>query len=100
MRTWIVVAGFVLVLAAAAAVLLGAAWVSLVAPAVFGVLLVVGTLAERRFYKPLGEGAPGQGWRLTDERFVDPESGVLVCVYHHEGSGERRYVRFPAGPPA
>ncbi len=98
MRIAIVVAGFVLVLAAAGGLLLGAAWVSLLAPLVFGVLMLVGTLAERRFYKPLGNAAPGAGWRLTDERFVDPESGALVSVYYHDRTGERRYVRLPVRP--
>jgi hypothetical protein len=98
MRTAIVVAGFVLVLAAAGGLLLGAAWVSLLTPLLFGVLLVVGTVMERRFYKPLAEGAPGAGWRLTEEWFVDPDTGALLAVYYHDRTGERRYVRLPVRP--
>ena len=54
------------------------------------VLLVI----ERANYKPLLE-APPAGWRASDERFVDPESGRLVTVWSDPGSGRRAYV---AGP--
>lgn len=41
----------------------------------------------------LANGKPGgTGWRPTDERFIDPETGKLVTVWFDASSGERRYV--------
>lgn len=38
-------------------------------------------------------GAPkGAGWRPTDERFIDPETGELVTVWYDPATGDRRYV--------
>jgi hypothetical protein len=100
MRAAIVGIGVVVLLGAALAAGLGAPLPSLIAPGVVGLLMVVGTLAERRIYRKLADGSPGPGWRLTDERFVDPESGDVVSVYYHDRTGERRYVRLPPRPPA
>ena len=58
----------------------------------FGVLLFVGLAFERWRYKPLAERPPGPDWVATDERFIDPETGRLVTVYHHPQTGERRYI--------
>ena len=58
----------------------------------WGVILLLGLVIERWRYKPLGERSPGPEWTATGERFVDPETGKLVAVYYHAGSGERRYV--------
>ena len=39
------------------------------------------------------KGKPASsGWQLTDEKFVDPETGKLVTVWFDPGTGERRYV--------
>jgi hypothetical protein len=67
-----------------------AAWV-----AGWGLILIVGLLFERWRYKPLTGPRPGPDWTLTDERFVDPETGKLVTVYFHAATGERRYVAAP-----
>jgi hypothetical protein len=58
----------------------------------WALVLIVGLLIERWRYKPLAERSPGPDWTVTDERFVDPETGKLVTVYYHPPSGERRYV--------
>ena len=58
----------------------------------WGLILIVGLLIERWRYKPLAQQRPGPDWTVTDERFVDPETGKLVTVYYHPASGERRYV--------
>jgi hypothetical protein len=58
----------------------------------WGLILIVGLLIERWRYKPLAERSPGPDWTITDERFIDPETGKLVTVYYHPPSGERRYV--------
>jgi hypothetical protein len=61
----------------------------------WGLILIVGLVIERWRYKPLAERSPGPDWTLTDERFVDPETGKLVTVYYHPATGERRYVAVP-----
>jgi hypothetical protein len=58
----------------------------------WALVLIVGLSIERWRYKPLAERSPGPDWTATDERFVDPETGKLVTVYFHPGTGERRYV--------
>src|SRR5436189_4661907 len=58
----------------------------------WALILIIGLLIERWRYKPLAERSPGPDWTVTDERFVDPETGKLVTVYYHPASGERRYV--------
>ena len=64
-----------------------AAWL-----AVWALVLVAGLLVERWRYKPLTQSRPGPDWLITDERFVDPETGRLVTVYFHPATGERRYI--------
>ena len=58
-------------------------------PLVFGLLLLLSLVLERR-YKPAqtsGEGRP------TGERFVDPTTGELMEVWYDPATGERSYVR-------
>jgi hypothetical protein len=71
-----------------------------------GVLLVAAVVLERTRYRSLaaeltGHGhGPGGGeparpearFRPTDERFVDPTTGVPMRVYLDPGTGDRRYV--------
>ena len=59
---------------------------------IWGVLLFIGLILERWRYKPLSDASPGLGWAMTDERFVDPETGKTVTVYFNATTGERRYV--------
>ena len=58
----------------------------------WSLLVIVGVAIERWRYKSLADRPPGPNWVETGERFVDPETGKLVAVYHHPGTGERRYV--------
>jgi hypothetical protein len=58
---------------------------------IFGVLMMV-TAALEPVYGHANGKPNGAGWRATDERFVDPETGKLVTVWFAPGSGERRYV--------
>ena len=58
----------------------------------WALVLIIGLMIERWRYKPLAERSPGPDWTVTDERFVDPETGKMVTVYYHPGSGQRRYV--------
>ena len=75
-----------------AALLLGACPPALVF-AVWGVLLIVGTIGERTVYKPMLRKAPGPAWQRTSERFIDPQTGAPVTVYVDGASGERQYVQ-------
>jgi hypothetical protein len=43
--------------------------------------------------KPLRDQKPGEGWRDTGERFIDPETGAKVAVWIEPKTGERMYVR-------
>jgi hypothetical protein len=62
-----------------------------------GLLLVVGLAIERWRYKPLQAERPDPRWLDTGERFVDPESGALVAVYHDPADGGRHYIRVQGG---
>jgi len=62
-------------------------------------LMVAGLLVERGYRSP-GERSLGDGWRATDERFTDPETGKPTRVWYHSASGERRYVADEYGPRA
>ena len=66
-------------------------------PLLFGVLVLLGTLLERRYRPATGRG---KGQR-TDERFVDPVSGELMEVWYDPATGERSYVKVEGGrrPP-
>ena len=71
-----------------------------------GVILIVAALIERLRYRSLAaEGlgdthGPGGGeldvpeprFRPTDERFVDPTTGVQMRVFVDPRTGERRYL--------
>ena len=58
-------------------------------PLVFGLLLLLSVLLERR-YKPIASKAKGAP---TGERFVDPTTGELMEVWYDAGTGERNYVK-------
>jgi hypothetical protein len=60
--------------------------------AVWAAVLLGGVAIERWRYKRLGTTPAGAGWQTTGERFLDPESGLLVTVYFNPTTGERRYV--------
>lgn len=58
---------------------------------IFGLLLMISAALEP-LYGRASSRPVGNGWRATDERFVDPESGKTVTVWFDPESGERRYV--------
>jgi hypothetical protein len=60
--------------------------------AVYAALLLLVLLVERARYKPILSAPPGEAWRETAERFVDPASGKLVAVWEEPASGRRAYV--------
>jgi len=71
-----------------------------------GSVLLAGVILERTRYRSLdaersgaghgpGGGEPGPAearFRPTDERFIDPTTGVPLRVYLDARTGERRYV--------
>ena len=59
----------------------------------WALLLLAGTLFERRRYKRLLTEPPGADWSPTSERFIDPASGAEVMVYFNARTGARSYVR-------
>jgi hypothetical protein len=83
---------------AVAALVVGWAWIEgaraagLLLLGLYAVIVLVLLLIERARYKPILAAPPGAPWRETSERFVDPESGKLVVVWEHPGSGQRAYV--------
>jgi hypothetical protein len=58
---------------------------------IVGALAVITSIFERAYGSPVRPPV-GAGWRATDERFIDPESGQLVRVWFEPDTGERRYV--------
>jgi len=60
---------------------------------IFGFVVVLGVVFERRRYKPILETSPGPGWVPTAERFVDEATGAVVVVHYNPRTGQRAYVR-------
>lgn len=71
-----------------------------------GAVIIVGVMLERTRYRSLhaertGDGPGGGGgetvrpegrFRPTEERFLDPTTGVPLRVWVDPGTGEQRYV--------
>jgi hypothetical protein len=55
-------------------------------------LVVTATAVLERTYGNLVRRPAGRNWRPTDEKFVDPETGLLVTVWYDPATGDRRYV--------
>ncbi|HVC53974.1 MAG TPA: hypothetical protein VND87_18285 [Stellaceae bacterium] len=85
-------AGIALLAAAAVALAVGLPWTIVTWLAVLGLAATLGILCERRGDKPITDGRQGPDWIDTGERFIDPETGKMVSVYHHPRTGQRRYV--------
>ena len=65
---------------------------------VLGALMMI-TAALEPIYGRANGTPQGSGWRPTDERFVDPETGKQVTVWFDPATGERCYVDDTAGRP-
>ncbi|MGH7093370.1 MAG: hypothetical protein ACREFB_07545 [Stellaceae bacterium] len=92
MRRAVLGAGIALLAAAAVALAAGLPWPIAIWLAVLGLAATLGILYERRGGKPISGDRPGPDWVDTGERFVDPETGKMVSVYHHPRTGQRRYI--------
>ena len=60
----------------------------------WGVVLLLAVLFERWRYHGR-TGTDLRDWQVTDERFVDPESGKPMQVLYNARTGERRYEPLP-----
>lgn len=90
------VVGAILLLIAAIALLVGGA-LALFLPQLIigGAFLIVALAIERWRYKPVSNQRPDPRWTDTGERFVDPETSVLIAVYFDADNGERHYLAVP-----
>lgn len=59
---------------------------------VYAAVVFAGIVFERNRYKGVLDVAPA-GFEATDERFVDPTSGVATIVYFNAKTGQRAYVK-------
>lgn len=92
LRRFVLGAGIALLAAAAFALAAGLPWPLALWLAVLGLAATLGILVERRGDQPTADGHPGPDWVDTGERFLDPETGKAVSVFHHPKTGQRRYV--------
>lgn len=93
-RVWALIAGGVI--AVGGALLWGGGGGPIVF--IFGALMMITAALEPVYGRAKGK-PNGAGWRATDERFVDPETGKLVTVWFDPSTGERRYVEDPDQVP-
>ena len=92
LRSFVLAVGIVLLVIGLAALISAKPSVA-IACLVWGGLIVIGILFERRIYKRIANTPPtGPGWTRTDERFVDEKSGKTITVYVKAATGERAYV--------
>jgi hypothetical protein len=68
-----------------------------IAWAVWSALCLAGLVFERVNYKAILDTPPGEGWSVTQERFVDSRSGREVTVWFQAATGKRAYVGAPKG---
>jgi hypothetical protein len=92
LRIALLLLGGIMLAAAGLCALAGCRLAATIPLAVWGTIFAGGVLIERWRYRPLAEGQPGRRWQVTQERFVDPETGRLVTVFLKPETGERRYV--------
>lgn len=65
------------------------AWPGALECAIFGILILVGTLLERHYRSR--RPSSGAAWQSTDERFLDPSTGEFTEVRYNPQTGERSY---------
>lgn len=69
-------------------------WPGAVPLGVLGAIMAVLVLVERRYRGQASQ--PVDGWEPTPEKFLDEDSGQLMQVWYHPGTGQRDYR--PAQP--
>jgi hypothetical protein len=86
-RGWAITAGVLLAVCGVALWASGGGWMLLIV----GAVVIVSVLLEPVYGRATSRPING-GWRPTDEKFVDPESGKLLTVWFDPATGDRRYV--------
>lgn len=67
--------------------------------AIVGLLVLASLLWERRYGRQgRQKSIPHSDWRLTDEKFIDDETGEAVEVWVDPLTGERRYEPLGSHP--
>jgi hypothetical protein len=56
---------------------------------VIGTLLALSVLVERRYRRR--PELPETGWEPTSEKFLDEDTGQVMQVWYHPGTGQRDY---------
>jgi hypothetical protein len=75
---------------------LGRAEPGLISVVLAPALILIGTVFERRYKKPLA-APPGPDWQATPEKFIDPGTAEPLVVYFQPSTGKRVYVRAERG---
>lgn len=66
---------------------------------IVGLLVLASLLYERRYGRQgRQKSVPHSEWQLTDERFIDDETGEAVEVWIDPLTGERRYEPLGSNP--
>lgn len=65
---------------------------------VMGGLIVASVVFEGRYGRQGKKPVDGPNWELTEERFIDDETGEPVEVWMDPRTGERRYEPLSKGP--
>jgi hypothetical protein len=91
LRAFVIGLGVVVLLGATVlAVGIQEAWPAAIQLGILGLLILAGTLLERRYRSR--KSAAGPQWQPTVEKFVDPTTGKLTEVRYNAATGERAYV--------
>ena len=66
-----------------------------IAYVIWGGLLIIGLLSwfiwDKRYRQNVGKDLP-QGYKKTDEVFIDPVDGRRQRVYYNPDTGDRQYI--------
>ena len=91
-RQALVGAGVAALLIAGWAALAGALVLAPIVIGAYAAAVAILLAIERAQYKPILQAPPGDPWRETEERFIDPTSSRLVTVWEDPRTGRRAYV--------
>ena len=86
-RVWAITAGGLLAVCGIVLWIEGAGPFLLILGIVVALTAALEPIYGRAAAKPVNSG-----WRPTDEKFVDPDTGQVVTVWFDPDTGERRYV--------
>jgi hypothetical protein len=67
---------------------------------ILSAVILAGLSFEARRYSRSFKDADTRRWQMTDEKFIDPESGHLMQVRFDPATGDRDYVDLGPGSTA